>query len=321
MFCKVLVETDKDGNYKNFEKDASKPDNKHVLEDGSKNLYGLYNDKGVRIGTVEKRKNKDGKYEWALVDDPKNNTAGNGGVNFKSSTGDKSDETYVETYGDAGKDKPSNGATNKETTKRTTETYSETKDGYRYTYKVTTTKKYDKNGELIESYSSQPELVGKIPLQAGDTPDKSDVASTLDKEYSRMSQKVDFNTTKATELLSKLNALRKKNGARTLSNDTSSDLYKLACIRVADMALYNHSSTNSPLYGKIEETVERFGLDIVDPTQNLASYSDCSASSLNTKFQSRDQTRETRMNNAYGQVAVVIVDKDGMTYAIELFAQ
>ena len=74
----------------------------------------------------------------------------------------------------------------------------------------------------------------------------------------------DFN-----EILNKLNAQRQKNGVPTLKMDTSSDIYKVALIRAADMAVYNHASNTSPLYGKTIELGDRFDISLVNVTQNM----------------------------------------------------
>ena len=327
----TFVETDKNGNYKNFEEDATKVDDKHVLEDSSKNLYGLYNDDKVRIGTVKRVKGKDGKLKWQLVDAPEPSLIGNDGVHANTGNGASLSEglsgdsepagvviTSMESEDGPGAKTPGEDGTYTETK---TETITETKDGYRYQYQQKVTMTYDKDGNLIASKSSDPEVVGKERIQTADIPDESAIASNLDDEYVRMSAKVEFNTSKATKILSKLNALRQQNGVPVFNMDTSSDIYKIACIRAADMAVYNHSSNKSPLYGNTSDLCNRFGVNLVNVTQNMYSTSEASADSISTKLQAVDTTRETRMNEAYGQVGIAVVDKNGMTYIIEVFAQ
>ena len=189
-------------------------------------------------------------------------------------------------------------------------------------YKVTTTKIYDSNGTLLKSHTSDPEVISKTKITGKDaSPDFSDIASTLDQEVTRMSNKVDFNTSKANEILNKLNAQRQKNGVPTLKMDTSSDIYKVALIRAADMAVYNHASNTSPLYGKTIELCDRFDISLVNVTQNMWKTSKVSASEIHTRFQATDSSRETRMSEGYGQVGIAVVDQDGETFVIEIFAQ
>lgn len=315
----AFVEVDKNGNYLDFEKDATTIDNKHVLEDGGENLYGLYNDNGVRIGTVKRVKGKDGKYTWKLVEDKKKKKVGNNAANLPVSQQVQGTEAPQETVEDEPKTEQSGDGT---ITKTSTETYSETKDGYKIMYKVTTKKIYDSNGKLLESHTSDPEIVSKTKITGKDgTPDASDIASTLDQEVTRMKGKVEFNTTKANDILNKLNAQRQKNGAPALTMDTSSDIYKVALIRAADMAVYDHGSNTSPLYGKTIELCDRFGLSLVNVTQNMWKTTNASASDIHSRFQATDSSRETRMSEGYGQVGIAVVDQDGQTYVFEVFAQ
>ena len=121
----TYVETDKEGNLKNYDRDATTIDNStHKLEDGKNNIYGLYNKDGIRIGTVQRKKDKNGKYIWVLVDDIKEGKVGNDGVHSLSNK----DDTYVETAIEGNQTQNDNSKKNRKTV-RTTETTSQTKDG------------------------------------------------------------------------------------------------------------------------------------------------------------------------------------------------
>ena len=318
----AFVDVDKKGNYLNFQTDATTIDKNHILEDSSNNLYGLYNDNGVRIGTVKRVDNKDGTYSWKLVkDSKKKKKVGNDAANKTTSSKKNTDSNQYNESSEQLNDEETDSSQGT-ITKTSTETYSETKDGYKIMYKVTTTKIYDSNGTLLKSHTSDPEVISKTKITGKDaSPDFSDIASTLDQEVTRMSNKVDFNTSKANEILNKLNAQRQKNGVPTLKMDTSSDIYKVALIRAADMAVYNHASNTSPLYGKTIELCDRFDISLVNVTQNMWKTSKVSASEIHTRFQATDSSRETRMSEGYGQVGIAVVDQDGETFVIEVFAQ
>jgi len=70
-----------------------------------------------------------------------------------------------------------------------------------------------------------------------------------------------FNTKLANEVLAELNAERTAEGLPALSMDTSSEAYKLAQIRAADMGIYDHSDFNFPSYGTLAEVMARYTPD------------------------------------------------------------
>ena len=141
-------------------------------------------------------------------------------------------------------------------TEKTVDT--KTENGYTITYQTTVNSTYSKDGVLLSTKKDGPYEVSRVAA-TGETAkaDQSKIASTLDGELSRVSAKVAFDTNKANEVLAKLNAERKNQGLNTLSMSASSEAYKIACIRAADMAIYDHSSS-SPMYGDLNALVSRY---------------------------------------------------------------
>ena len=101
--------------------------------------------------------------------------------------------------------------------------------------------------------------------------------------------------------------------------DTSSAVYKLACIKAADMATYDYSSDSSPLYGSLNDLVTRFGADASSASENIWKVSVKSADEINTRFQSNEGSRQLRMADSYTSVGIAIVEENGEDYIVELF--
>ncbi len=144
-----------------------------------------------------------------------------------------------------------------------------TENGYTITYQTTVNSTYSKDGVLLSTKKDGPYEVSRVAA-TGETAkaDQSKIASTLDGELSRVSAKVAFDTNKANEVLAKLNAERKNQGLNTLSMSASSEAYKIACIRAADMAIYDHSSS-SPMYGDLNALVSRYHCTTSHASENI----------------------------------------------------
>ena len=118
-----------------------------------------------------------------------------------------------------------------------------------------------------------------------------------------------------------LNAQRASQGLSQLTMDTSSDAYKLACIRAADMAIYNASSTTSAMYGTLNDMVNRWNVShSKTPSENVWGTPSKSASEIHSRFQAVDGMRNLRMSAEYTSVAIAIVDTaEGQTYIAEIY--
>ena len=217
-----------------------------------------------------------------------------------------------------GNSKKDNGDGTYTVTDKTVST--ETKGGYLYTYQTTVYSTYDKTGNLISTKKDGPYEISKVAAGGTSaTADQSQIASTLDGELARVSGSVSFDTEKASQVLNKLNAERKNQGLNTLSMSASSEAYKLACIRAADMAIYDHSSSSSPMYGTLDSMVSRFNCHSSHPSENIWKASTRSASEIHTRFQANESSRKVRMSNGYSEVGIAIVEKNNQTYVAEIY--
>lgn len=178
---------------------------------------------------------------------------------------------------------------------------------------------YKKDGTLLKTKKIGPQVINKETLTAADSPDKSKIKSTLDKELARVSSRVEFDTKKANDVLTKLNAQRKSEGLSSLSMDTSSEAYKLACIRAADMAIYDYSSSTSPMYGTLNDMCNLWKISSSHPSENIWKAPSKTADEIHSRFQSNDGSRKIRMSNGYSNVGIAVIEKNGNTYIAEIY--
>ncbi len=280
-------------------------------EDG--NIYSVYNKDGVKIGNAERVKNDDGSFTWKNSDGTSNTTTAEEPNNSK--------DNKITMKSDNDKDENSNTKTNKDGSyvKTTKSTSTETKDGYKITYETTVTNTYDKNGNLIFSQTDGPNEISRQAIGASSTPDLTLIQDTLDGEYQRVSSLVSYNTSLANEVLTLLNAERVNQGKGTLTMDTNSEAYKLACIRAGDMATYDYSSSTSPMYGTLDDMVAKWGCTTANASENVWKAGNKSAENIHARFQAYDGSREVRMADEYTEVGIAIVSKDGQLYIAEVY--
>ena len=285
------------------------------------NIYAVYNEDNVKMGYRERVQDKDGNYIWKVVDAPELPDAkvGNGSglvvrdegnsntSNGQNNQGNSSGETTKKQNGDG--------------TYVITETIIDTvtEGGYTVKYQTTVYSTYSKNGDLLSTKKDGPYEVSKVPASSTPTINKDKIASTLSGELSRVSGSVEFNKDKANDVLAKLNAERKSQGLNTLSMSSGSEAYKLACIRAADMAIYNHGSSSSPMYGSLDSMVARFGCSSTHASENIWKSSAKTSSQIHTRFQSNEGSRKVRMSSGYTEVGIAVVEKDGQIYIAEIY--
>ena len=316
-FCFVPV--DEKGKPLDDGKSAETIDNNYVhVKD---NVYAVYNDDNVKMGYRERVKNKNGAYVWKECAAPDiDKTVGNSS-GFKSgniAAVDYDDNNSKVLVGESSsKHKTENGDgtyTVTETTKNTV-----TEGGYTITYQTTVYKTYDKNGNLLSTKKDGPYEVSKVTAGNTGSTDKSKIAGSLSVEVQRLSAKVDYNTSKAQDVLAKLNAERKNQGKKTLKMNSDSEAYRLACIKAADMAINDYSSSNSPLYGTINDMVSRWNCETSHASENIWKTSTKSASEIHTRFQANEGSRKVRMSSGYSEVGIAVVEKNGQTYIAEVY--
>ena len=328
------VETDEKGTPIDIGSDATTitPEYSHI--DG--NTYAKYNDDGVMEGYRERVDNGDGTFSWDLGDAPSLPSANMGGISFTNPTygggqttpqngqlpefgGGVQDVQIIEGVpldGEAKRIENADGTYTITETIRNTETI----NGEKVTTETTVSKTYDANGDIMESYSTEPKEVAREVLSASQQPNPSDVASSLSGEEARVGNSLTYDTTKAQEVLSYLNAERTKAGLSALTMDPNSEAYKIAAIKAGDMATYDYSGNTSPLYGTLGDLCDAYGCTTNgDPAENILKMSTLSANDIHLRFQSDENSRMIRMDENRKSVGIAIVEKDGINYVAEVY--
>lgn len=280
------------------------------------NIYAVYNEDGVKEGYVERKKDEEGAYVWVITDytppvaptpstdlEYTHNTTTQEQPNLTTETPSNTssvntDGTYV--------------VTNKSTN-------TVTENGYNVTYKTIVYNTYDKDGNLLYTKQEGPYEISREKVAASETPNPELIEATLDGEYNRVSSQVTYNPQKANEVLAKLNAERANQGLSPLTMNTDSEAYKLACIRAADMCIYNYSAADSPLYGNLDAMVARWGCYTANASENIWKAGTKTADEIHTRLQAYDGSRNIRMSASYTEVGIAIVEQDGQIYIAEVY--
>ena len=302
------------------------------------NIYAVYDEHGVLIGYKERILNADGTYSWIDVEEPEitarkpgtspganqdgnnnNSTIENPGFYFPYTMPGGGNDTIViidntsilETQNQDG-----GGYVE-------TETYTEsaTQGGYIVISETTITREYNSQGVLISTKKVGPIEISRyasIPGTDPQAPNPALIQSTLSSEYTRVTQGLTFDTKLANDVLAQLNAARAKENLSPLAM-ASGDLYKAACIKAADMAIYNHSDFDSPMYGTIEHLFARFGIMYNAPSELLWKTTEKSAEQIHERFQAQAAPYGTRMSPGYSEVAIAIVSSNGYIFYAEIY--
>ena len=342
-FCFVAV--NEKGEPLDLEDNADKIPKNYVHETG--NTYALYNDDGVLVGYRERVQQEDGSFTWQVTDPPQNMLAmyqegfgqnvqnAAGAANVSGSGGQDGQSQGQENYGynpdgydtDYREQQPTEPFVVDNADGTFTETVSEistaTENGEKVTYQTDViTVKDIKTGKVISTKQEGPYKINSQKLVGEEgNPDPSLAADTIDGEVRRMGAKVSYDTGKAQDAAARLNAERTKQGKAALSVDTGGELYKLAAVKAADMAVYNYSSNVSPTYGTLDDMIGKWGLSVSAPGENTFIFSAKSASDMHTRLQAVEEMRNVRMSDNYKKVAVAIVEKDGQEYYVEVFGR
>ena len=283
----------------------------YVNYDG--NIYSVYNEAGVQEGYAERTKNDDGTYTWKYVDTPTVREYA------ASHDLDGNNQHKIEVNPDEGGDgkKVSNGDGTYTVTNTTMST--KTENGYTVQYQTVVTNTYDKDGNLLFTKQEGPTEVSRTKTSTAETPDPSLIKDTLDEEYNRVAATVSYNTELANQVLALLNAERTAEGLPTLSMSTDSEAYKLACIRAGDMALYKYSSSQSPMYGTLNDMVARWGCTTANASENVWQAGNKTADDIHSRLQAYEGSRVVRMSASYTEVGIAIVSMDGQLYIAEVY--
>ena len=101
--------------------------------------------------------------------------------------------------------------------------------------------------------------------------------------------------------------------------DTNSTAYKLAQVRAADMAIYNHSDYDSPSYGTLAEMMDRFHVQSAIPSENTwKTTASKNAGAVHARFMLHEGSRNALMSKDYTNIGIAVVQKKGYYYICEV---
>ena len=184
------------------------------------------------------------------------------------------------------------------------------------------TRTYDVTGRLLRTKKDGPIEVSKKPVNGMEekAPDRGKIAATLDQEYRRVTSDLKLNPDLAQNVLNLLNIERQTEQLPPLKMELGSDAYKLACIKAADMAIYNHADFDSPMYGTIAELLSRYQIASNGPSETLwKTAADKAAKDIHIRFQSQEISRSARMQRTALDIGIAIVEKNGYYFIAEIF--
>ena len=277
------------------------------------NIYAVYNENNVIIGYKERSVDKDGNYVWKDCEKPVvNDKPDNGGDTSHGSTAKdpifntSSDETDIS----QSQNSSGEGYTETETIRHT-----EISGGWKITYETKVTRVYDSNGELLSTKKEGPYEISKEKINGTDSnaPDKSLIKGTLQEEFARVNIGLLYKNELSEEILVEINAERIAAGVGPLSINDSSKTTLISKIRAADMARYNHSDFDSPMYGTVANMCNRFNITDLQPSEvvwKTASDKSASAIASRIKIMCGDAITDAR----YTDIGISIVSKNGYYY-------
>lgn len=306
------------------------------------NIYGVLNEHGVVIGYKERRPNSDGSYTWVecskpvikdnagTTSSPKNDPPESSAPGQPSVT-PPNEQTSPPSSGSAGTGQtiPGNANHNEDIIQREDGTYiqtetlltSETAGGWVTTYQTVITRVYSKRGVLLSTKKDGPREISKVKAGGNNpnAPDESKIAATLSEELARVSIGLHYKTDLAKEILNELNAERTAEGLSALKMDTNSTAYKLAQVRAADMAIYDHADYDSPSYGTLAEMMARFQIQSAIPSENTwKTTASKNAGAVHARFMLHEGSRNARMSKDYTNIGIAVVQKNGYYYICEV---
>lgn len=330
----AFVPVDENGNPLEKAPEGSDIPDNYVRVSG--NIYAVYDENGVIIGYKERKVDKDGNYYWVDAEKPEETQSSGTSYNSGNSSDSGSSDSVVDlpiydfsggqisSSTDNSNNKPQNNSnsggeviSNGNGTYTQTETLvtTETKGGWVITYQTVITKTYSNAGELISTKKDGPTEISRVQATNSDgkTPDKNDIASTLQAEYARVNVGLNYNTTLASEVVTQINTERTAAGLAPLTLSTNNDEGMISAIRAADMAIYNHSDYDSAMYGDLYEMCEMFGVSCSAPSEIVwRSAGDKNATAIASRLQLMSNGCLT--SGDYNSIGLSIVSKGGYYY-------
>lgn len=328
----AFVEVNPDGSDLTVPSGKSIPQNYRKIID---NYYSVYNDAGVIIGYKKRSTDENGNNVWESVtrEEVQKYIDLNTHLNSSNTTTDNIKDN-IPTQVAPPQQKPSENSqvpslpktdetvSNDSTyTEVKSSTTTEIKGNYKITYTTTVTKIYDSNGKLLQTITDGPNEVSRELIISNTLiPDQSKIAGSLEAEYKRVSSQVSYNDNLVNEIFISLNADRKSNGLPLLTLDQSGDLYKMARLKAADMALYNHADFDSPMYGTLTDLSSRYGIHLNYCSESIWKTTEKTANEIHTRFQASSVNRALRMSSDIRKIAISIAVKDGYYYIYECYS-
>lgn len=275
----AFVPVDEKGNPLKTEEEEKEDPNaipKNYVRIKDTNIYGVYNEHGVCIGYKERRFDaKTGNYYWVDAEKPVDTDQDATKPTKPSEPTDNNHNPSVPTYPIVTPSQPTSSTTpNNPTTPSTPQNYTftevitstEVKGGWVITYETTITKVYSPTGELISTKKDGPKEVSRVQASENtdNVPDPSKIAATLREEYARVSVGLVYKDDMVEQVLQVINTERATAGKPIFVLDKNSDAYLLAAIKASDMAIYNHSDFDSPMYGTAGDLCDRYKIAVKD---------------------------------------------------------
>lgn len=297
--------------------DPEIPDNYRRV---TSNIYAVLNDPGVVIGYKERRM-KDEKYIWVDTSAPeikKNNGQTSSGDNRPKEDQKDPSPTISQNPSGGEQDGTTNTQQGNDGTYTQTETLisTETAGGWVTTYQTVITRVYNERGVLLSTKKSDPVLLSRV--KAGENsvnaPDPSKIAPTLNEEYARVSVGINCKTELAADVLKLINEEQKAEGLAPLKMSEDSAA-KLAKTRSADMAIYDHSDFDSPIYGPLSEMISRFRIASGIPSEHIwKTTASKNAGAIYARFMALGGSRKALMDSSHTEMGIGIAQKNGYYY-------
>lgn len=272
----AFVPVDESGNLleENHEKNEEIPEN-YIRITG--NIYGVYNEHGVCIGYKERCYDKqESRYFWKDAEEPVLPEKPKPKPDPASKPKPKPNpvpDSNTNTNNEKPTSPPAeNTHQNNDGTYTVTETSRKTsfENGWAITYETKIVKTFNPNGTLVSTKKEGPYEVSREQYDDTDIPNHvnpSLIAGTLKEEYARVSVGVNFQSERAQKLAQELNQSRIAAQQAPLMPVSGSDISLLSAIRAVDMANFKSADLTSPLYGSINDTADRFGIQYGDLTE------------------------------------------------------
>jgi len=300
------------------------------------NIYAVLNEYGVIVGYKERRAGADGAYSWVDCDKPVIKQS-NGETSIPGTTPNNPDNIQSNPSvqmpqlpsssnipDNSGSSTPGTIITpHSDGTYTETETLitTETAGGWATTYQTVVTRIFNERGVLLSTKKDGPKVLSKV--KAGDdnsnAPDPSKIAKTLGEELARVSTGITYRPDLALEVLNELNTERAAQGLSALRMDSGSNACKIAQLLAADMAIYNHSDYDSPMYGTLADLLNRYGIKSAIPSENTwKTTTSKNAGAIHARFMTLEGARQARMSGSYTNIGIAIVQRNGYYYVCEI---